>query len=80
MQQPGQGGNVSRSISTRARAPGRIMNHKKVKRGSTARNVYKFVAAVTASGRQFVVIAAGGHLALQSPFGDYIIAYALPKK
>ncbi len=33
-----------------------------------------------ASGRQFVVIAAGGHLALQSPFGDYIIAYALPKK
>ncbi len=56
------------------------MNHKKVKRGSTARNVYKFVAAVTASGRQFVVIAAGGHLALQSPFGDYIIAYALPKK
>ncbi len=33
-----------------------------------------------ASGRQFVVIAAGGHQALQSPFGDYIIAYALPKK
>jgi len=33
-----------------------------------------------ASGRQFVVIAAGGHAALESPFGDYIIAYALPKK
>jgi quinoprotein glucose dehydrogenase len=31
------------------------------------------------SGRQFVVIAAGGHLALQSGFGDYIIAYALPE-
>ena len=33
-----------------------------------------------ASGRQFVVIAAGGHTALASPFGDYIIAYALPRK
>ncbi len=33
-----------------------------------------------ASGRQFVVIAAGGHISLGSPFGDYIIAYALPKK
>ncbi|MGE0668105.1 MAG: pyrroloquinoline quinone-dependent dehydrogenase [Sphingomonadales bacterium] len=32
------------------------------------------------SGRQFVVIAAGGHLALQSGFGDYIIAFALPKQ
>jgi glucose dehydrogenase len=31
------------------------------------------------SGRQFVVIAAGGHLALASPLGDYLIAYALPR-
>lgn len=30
------------------------------------------------SGRQFVVIAAGGHAGLQSPLGDYIVAYALP--
>jgi membrane-bound PQQ-dependent dehydrogenase (glucose/quinate/shikimate family) len=30
------------------------------------------------SGRQFVVIAAGGSKALLSPTGDYIIAYALP--
>jgi quinoprotein glucose dehydrogenase len=31
------------------------------------------------SGRQFVVIAAGGHPSLKSTPGDYIIAYALPK-
>ncbi|WP_235538722.1 membrane-bound PQQ-dependent dehydrogenase, glucose/quinate/shikimate family [Sphingomonas sp. Root710] len=31
------------------------------------------------SGRQFVVIAAGGHPALRSVLGDYIIGYALPK-
>jgi membrane-bound PQQ-dependent dehydrogenase (glucose/quinate/shikimate family) len=31
------------------------------------------------SGRQFVVIAAGGHAALMTTFGDYVIAYALPK-
>ncbi len=31
------------------------------------------------SGRQFVVIAAGGHSILQSKTGDYVIAYALPK-
>lgn len=30
-------------------------------------------------GRQYVVIAAGGHSALKTPPGDYIIAYALPK-
>ncbi|HET9630372.1 MAG TPA: membrane-bound PQQ-dependent dehydrogenase, glucose/quinate/shikimate family [Novosphingobium sp.] len=30
------------------------------------------------SGRQFVVIAAGGHLMLNTKIGDYIIAYALP--
>jgi len=32
------------------------------------------------SGRQFVVIAAGGHLMMNTKIGDYIIAYALPKK
>lgn len=31
------------------------------------------------SGRQFVVIAAGGHKYIQSPPGDYIIAFALPE-
>ena len=31
------------------------------------------------SGRQFVVIAAGGHLMLNTKIGDYIIAYALPQ-
>jgi quinoprotein glucose dehydrogenase len=30
------------------------------------------------SGRQFVVIAAGGHGGLQTPQGDYVVAYALP--
>jgi len=30
------------------------------------------------TGRQFVLIAAGGHVMLQSPLGDEIIAYALP--
>lgn len=32
------------------------------------------------SGRQFVVIAAGGHLMMNTKIGDYIIAYALPKR
>jgi quinoprotein glucose dehydrogenase len=32
------------------------------------------------SGRQFVVIAAGGHHALQVKSGDYIVAYALPNE
>ncbi|MEO8193971.1 MAG: pyrroloquinoline quinone-dependent dehydrogenase [Gemmatimonadales bacterium] len=31
-----------------------------------------------ASGRQYVVISAGGHNALQTTPGDYVIAYALP--
>jgi quinoprotein glucose dehydrogenase len=30
------------------------------------------------SGRQFVVVAAGGHPALRAPFGDYLIAWRLP--
>lgn len=32
------------------------------------------------SGRQFVLIASGGHVMLQSPLGDSIVAYALPRK
>ena len=31
------------------------------------------------SGRQFIVIAAGGNAALSSGIGDYVVAYALPK-
>jgi quinoprotein glucose dehydrogenase len=30
------------------------------------------------SGRQLVVIAAGGHTALRTKTGDYIVAFALP--
>ena len=33
----------------------------------------------TASGRQFVVIVAGGHGSINTKAGDYVIAYALPK-
>jgi quinoprotein glucose dehydrogenase len=33
---------------------------------------------VSPSGRQFVVIAAGGHTAMQTKKGDYVLAYALP--
>ena len=32
----------------------------------------------TANGRQYVVIAAGGHDRLHTPMGDYVVAYALP--
>lgn len=32
-----------------------------------------------ADGRQFVVIAAGGHDRLGTPLGDYLVAYALPR-
>jgi len=31
-------------------------------------------------GQQYVVIAAGGHDVLDTTRGDYVIAYALPKK
>jgi quinoprotein glucose dehydrogenase len=34
----------------------------------------------TAGGRQFVVVAAGGHWSGGSPPGDYIMAFALPEK
>lgn len=30
------------------------------------------------TGRQYVVIAAGGHSSLETKPGDYLIAYALP--
>jgi len=30
-------------------------------------------------GRQFLVVAAGGHIGLGSPLGDHVIAYALPE-
>lgn len=32
------------------------------------------------SGRQFVVIAAGGHYAMRTRLGDYLVAYALPER
>ena len=32
----------------------------------------------TASGKQFVVIAAGGHSALRSQMGDSVVAFSLP--
>ena len=32
------------------------------------------------TGRQYVVIAAGGHQALRTGTGDYVIAYALPRE
>jgi quinoprotein glucose dehydrogenase len=31
-----------------------------------------------ANGKQFVAIAAGGHSALRSTMGDYVVAFALP--
>jgi quinoprotein glucose dehydrogenase len=31
-------------------------------------------------GRQYVVMASGGHFALQSKKGDYVVAYALPRQ
>ena len=34
---------------------------------------------VTAAGRQFVVVAAGGHRDLRTTPGDYIVAFALPQ-
>ncbi len=34
----------------------------------------------SASGRQFVVIAAGGHPSMRTKPGDYILAYTLAEK
>jgi quinoprotein glucose dehydrogenase len=44
----------------------------------TAGNALPMTYQVSETGRQFVVIAAGGHWSGGSPPGDYIIAYALP--
>jgi quinoprotein glucose dehydrogenase len=33
---------------------------------------------LNADGKQYVVLSAGGHSALQNKQGDYVIAYALP--
>jgi quinoprotein glucose dehydrogenase len=32
------------------------------------------------NGRQFIAIVAAGHHFMQTPPGDYVIAYALPKR
>ena len=40
-------------------------------------NPMSYVSAHT--GRQYVVIAAGGHTAMQTKKGDYVLAYALPE-
>ena len=32
-----------------------------------------------AGGRQYLVIMAGGHHFMETPIGDYVIAYALPE-
>ncbi len=46
----------------------------------TAANAQPLSYQVSASGRQFVVVAAGGHWSGGSPPGDHIIAFALPEK
>jgi quinoprotein glucose dehydrogenase len=35
---------------------------------------------VREGGRQFLVIAPGGHVGIGSPLGDWVIAYALPAR
>ncbi len=44
----------------------------------TAANALPLTYQVSKAGKQFVVVAAGGHWFGGSPPGDYIIAYALP--
>jgi len=44
----------------------------------TAANAVPMTYQVSETGRQFVVIAAGGHWSGGAPPGDYLIAYALP--
>jgi quinoprotein glucose dehydrogenase len=44
----------------------------------TAANAVPMTYQVSETGRQFVVIAAGGHWGGGAPPGDYLIAYALP--
>jgi quinoprotein glucose dehydrogenase len=45
----------------------------------TAGNAVPMTYQVSANGRQFVVIAAGGHWGGGSPPGDYLVAFALPE-
>ena len=45
----------------------------------TAANALPMTYQIRPDGRQFVVIAAGGHWSGGSPPGDYLIAYALPE-
>jgi len=45
----------------------------------TAGNAVPMTYQVRAGGRQFVVIAAGGHWSGGSPPGDYLVAFALPE-
>lgn len=44
----------------------------------TAANALPVTYQIESSGRQFVVVAAGGHWSGGSPPGDYLIAFALP--
>jgi quinoprotein glucose dehydrogenase len=44
----------------------------------TAANALPMTYQVSQSGKQFVVVAAGGHWSGGSPPGDHIIAFALP--
>ena len=46
----------------------------------TAANAVPMTYQVSENGKQFVVVAAGGHWSGGSPPGDYIIAFALPDK
>jgi quinoprotein glucose dehydrogenase len=46
----------------------------------TAANAVPMTYQLRPDGRQFVVVAAGGHWSGGSPPGDYLIAYALPEK
>jgi len=45
----------------------------------TAANAVPMTYQTSATGKQFVVVAAGGHWGGGSPPGDYLIAYALPE-
>ncbi|HAT28263.1 MAG TPA: hypothetical protein DCS89_14690, partial [Gammaproteobacteria bacterium] len=45
----------------------------------TAANALPMSYQLNENGRQFVVVAAGGHWAGGSPPGDYIVAFALPQ-
>jgi len=63
-----------RAIET---ATGRTLWSARIPGGGQA-NPMSYISPV--SHRQFVVIAAGGHLALRSPMSDAVVGYALPLK